>query len=406
MTPTAPKPSSALGWTRPEAIEAQLRAKWERGTFLRSRAEEVSWEPLRIRLKGPSAADLLERTGESLAWIEMVRSWVAGGRSGPRCRIEDRIVRSRSLGDNEVPALVVFETIEELARLIGRPDDPAILDRLLGSTSRRRAELVPWVAAHPMVVLEVADSWERILDVVEWVDLHDTSRLYLRHLDLPGIDTKFVERHRKLLGQLLEVVLPTERVDAAASRFDARFGFKSVPCYVRFRVLSPVDELPEALTELSVRTDELAELELSVRTVFVVENQATYLAFPDVPGAIVVFGQGFKASTLEAVPWLAGLEVAYWGDIDTHGFRILDQLRARVPDVRSLLMDRPTLTAHLDRVVREESPTAVALEHLTPEESDLYRDLVEGRFGPSARLEQERVRFGAVREALRPWLCG
>ncbi len=385
---------------------AKLRDRWDRGTYLRARADASPWEPVRVRLVGPTATDLLERPGESVEWIDGVRAWAAGGRAGPRCRIEDRTVRSRSLGDNDVPGFVVVDSIEELAMLVGRPGQIATFDRLLALTAERRPELVSWVSAHPMDVLEVVADWLSMLDVVDWIDRTDTSTVHLRQLDLPDVDTKFVERHRRLLGRLLQQVLPPERVDTSASRFDARFGFRTVPSYVRFRILSPIEELPAGLSELSVRVDELARLALSVRTVFVVENQVTYLAFPDVPDAIVVFGEGFKASTLDAVPWLADRELVYWGDIDTHGFRILDQLRARVPGVRSLLMDEPTLSAHLDRVVSEDAPTSVLLEHLSSEESDLYRDLVEDRFGPSVRLEQERVRFGAVRGALRPWAGG
>src|ERR1022692_4377837 len=37
---------------------------------------------------------------------------------------------------------------------------------------------------------------------------------------------------------------------------------------------------------------------------------------------------------------------AYWGDIDTYGFHILDRLRVLFPDVQSLLMDRDTLLEH------------------------------------------------------------
>lgn len=403
MIASAGREVPAAQWTRPEDVQSELRTRWERGTYLRSRAEGTPWEPVRVRLKGPSAVDLLKRPGESIAWIDGVRAWASGGRGGPRCRIEDRVVRSRSLGANEVPAFVVLDTIEELAKFVGHLDQIATLDGLLASTAARRPELVPWVSSHPMDVVGVAGEWERMLDVVDWIERTDTSEVYLRHLDLPGVDTKFVERHRKLLGRLLQVVLPAERVDADAARFDVRFGFRTVPSYVRFRLLSPVGELPAGLSELSVRVDELASFELSVRTVFVVENQATYLAFPDVPDAIVVFGEGFKVSTLEAVAWLAERDLVYWGDIDTHGFWILDQLRSRVPGVRSMLMDEATLAAHLDRVVREDKPTAVPLEHLTPEESDLYRDLVEDRFGQAVRLEQERIRFGAVRAALAPW---
>jgi len=50
--------------------------------------------------------------------------------------------------------------------------------------------------------------------------------------------------------------------------------------------------------------------------------------------------------------------VHYWGDLDTHGFAILNQLRAWLPQTRSFLMDRQTLVEHRDRWGREPAPTA------------------------------------------------
>ncbi|MFI9812555.1 Wadjet anti-phage system protein JetD domain-containing protein [Saccharothrix variisporea] len=40
------------------------------------------------------------------------------------------------------------------------------------------------------------------------------------------------------------------------------------------------------------------------------------------------------------------------------------------------------------------------LRALTPGEAALYRDLVEGAFGESVRLEQERIRYSAISAAL------
>lgn len=97
----------------------------------------------------------------------------------------------------------------------------------------------------------------------------------------------------------------------------------------------------------------------------------------------------------------ASPRLLYWGDIDTHGFAILDRLRQSFPHTESLLMDRTTLLAHENRWVREDSPRVAILEHLYPAELDLYRDLVEGSFGLSVRLEQERIRFSAVEAVLR-----
>jgi hypothetical protein len=94
------------------------------------------------------------------------------------------------------------------------------------------------------------------------------------------------------------------------------------------------------------------------------------------------------------------LDAVYWGDIDTHGFVILDRLRRHFPRLRSVLMDRATLAAHPSQWVTEATPTSVVLEHLTPPELELYRGLVAGEPGPAVRLEQERVSFGWIRQAL------
>ena len=90
----------------------------------------------------------------------------------------------------------------------------------------------------------------------------------------------------------------------------------------------------------------------------------------------------------------------YWGDIDTHGFWILDQLRAVVPHAASLLMDRHTLMEHRELWGTEQSPHRRDLDRLTTDERDIYDDLRDNRIGPKIRLEQERIRFSAVQRAL------
>lgn len=93
----------------------------------------------------------------------------------------------------------------------------------------------------------------------------------------------------------------------------------------------------------------------------VVENEVTYLALPPVTGAVAVWGKGYSLVGLRSQEWLTTRRVLYSGDIDTHGFAILDRLRASVPHVESMLMDRPTLIAHRDRWGREPSQSRAAL---------------------------------------------
>jgi hypothetical protein len=113
----------------------------------------------------------------------------------------------------------------------------------------------------------------------------------------------------------------------------------------------------------------------------------------------VIFGGGYAVNILERLDWLVTLDLAYWGDLDTHGFAILNRLRRRFPRVRSVLMDRETLLAHQSQWVPEPTPTRAALDLLTPAEQDLYQALVAGAFGPAVRLEQERVNFAWLEQA-------
>jgi hypothetical protein len=327
-------------------------------------------------------------------------------RGRPRFVIEYRTLRNRGLGDNEVPARIRLDSLDQLAALLGTTDQITRLDHVIETTQRSVPDLIPWVRAHPLDAVEHQDLWDQLLMTVRWIADHDTGQLDIRHLDVHGADTKFVERHRKILTRLLDDVLPSERIDINASGLASRYGFRRRPSYLRFRLLTPVPELPPVLTELELRTDELAQLDLTVATVFIVENKASYLALPPIPGAMVVFGQGFGVTVLEAVPWLADRALVYWGDIDTHGFAILNRLRERIPSVKSILMDRATLLAHRAQLGTETNPTNAPLACLTAAEQDLYRDLIEDRYGASVRLEQERIRFSAVRRALEPWTLG
>jgi hypothetical protein len=114
----------------------------------------------------------------------------------------------------------------------------------------------------------------------------------------------------------------------------------------------------------------------------------------------VLFGQGYALERLGEVPWLATRRVFYWGDLDTHGFAMLDRFRGLFPHAGSLMMDRETLLAHRLMWVEEQKPSTEWLTRLTGAESALYRELQRGTHGERVRLEQERISFTWVRRAL------
>jgi hypothetical protein len=244
----------------------------------------------------------------------------------------------------------------------------------------------------------LAADWDRLLATVRWIDERQRTGLYVRQVDVPGVDTKFIEGHKGVLTQLLDLQLDPARINPAAPDFAGRYGFRRKPDYVRFRCADPTSEY----TEMMVRAGELTAPPAGVTRAYILENEVTYLAFPLAAGAIVFFGDGYAVNILANLDWLSALDLTYWGDVDTHGFAILNRLRSRFPHAQSVLMDRETLLGHRSQWVTEKTPTKATLNLLTPAEQDLYQDLVDDTFGPAVRLEQERVSFGSLERALSP----
>jgi hypothetical protein len=391
-------------WTRPAGARAWLDRKWRSGVLLTAFAEGQDWEPLSVPLRGPAPAEVGGRLAEVQEWAA---EWARAER-GP-LRVEYKKVGGRQVGANLIPARAWIDGYDQAWQLLGVNAEVRRFRALRDATAGSCPRLVPWLARRPMELLKLADRWEKLLATVRWIDERQSPGIYLRQVDVPGVDTKFIEQHRGVLAELLDLQLAPGRVDAGAADFAGRYRFRRKPSYVRFRSPGPgggsarevVPRWPApGFTELSVRADEFAAPPPEAKRAYVIENEITYLAFPLTTDAIVIFGGGYAVDLLESLGWLAELDLVYWGDIDTHGFVILNRLRRRFGHVRSLLMDRATLLAHRGQWVTEPRPMAASLDLLDPEEAELYRDLLDGTLGPSIRLEQERISFAAIEHAL------
>ena len=376
-------------WTRPVDVRAAVRRKWDGGVLLARYAGGQDWEPLSVAIRGPSAREIGDRLAEVRRWAA---EW-AEAAHGPM-RVEYKQVGGRHFGVNSVPSRAWLDGYDDAWALLRVQPEVRRLSELIETA--RGTRLIPWLTGHPMRALRLAEAWGRLVATVRWIERQQAPDMYLRQVDVPGVDTKFIERHKGVLAELLDAQLDPVRVNVVASDFAGRYGFLRRPGYVRFRVPGSF----RGFSELSVRTDELTAIPDGITRAYVIENEITYLAFPVPASAMVIFGGGYAVSVLEALGWLGTLDVAYWGDIDTHGFAILNRLRHRLPHARSMLMDRDTLLDHRDHWTIEPSPTAVALDHLASGESALYADLISNTYGRSVRLEQERVSFSAVEKAV------
>ena len=273
------------------------------------------------------------------------------------------------------------------------------------ATRRSHPALLPWLEKRPLQALELAAEWSQLLAVVSWLVEHPRPGIYLRQVDLPGVHSKFIEARRNVLAELLDLALPAEAIDLSKSgigQFAGRYHFREKPMRIRCRVLDPaIQAVPGPLCpDVTLDADSFGKLELAVRRVFITENETNFLAFPLVRDAIVIFGAGYGWDALARSQWLQRCAIYYWGDIDTHGFGILDQLRGYFGHTASLLMDRQTLDAHAAFWGSEDKPLLADLHRLTPEEKSLYDDLRDNRIRARLRLEQEHIGFSWLSERL------
>ncbi|NNM51230.1 MAG: hypothetical protein HKM02_03260 [Pseudomonadales bacterium] len=395
-------------WTAQKELKAQLARLWERGELLRDAVTGNARFPLRLSLKSPNSSDITDRFND-------VRAWVAELVKTDSVRVEWQEIRHRVQGVQKLPASVWVETMADALTWLGKHREWDRFLALTYTTQKTHPTLLLWLEKRPLQALELSVEWPQLLSIVTWLVKHPRPGIYLRQVDLPGVHSKFIEAHRSVLAELLDLVLPADAVDhnkKGVSQFSARYGFLDKPMRIRFRVLDPSIQSLSGLAcpDVTLDADSFSRLNLAVHRVFITENETNFLAFPQIGAAIVIFGAGYGWEALACSYWMNDCSIYYWGDIDTHGFGILDQLRGYFGHVESFLMDRATLDAHAVVWGYEDRPLVADLHRLTSEERALYDDLRDNRIRLGLRLEQEHIGFQWLTHHLRQLLmvnsCG
>lgn len=369
----------------PEEVRAALKARWD-GQWRSWLGGGGEW-PQRFALGAPSEA------GARAQWEEF-RDWIAAWRRFREGQVIFSARRWPALGAQEVPTHVSFDSPAAVAAALGA-NETSLWD-IAGERFQERLKvwpdcedalrrIAPWMGSAGQ------EDYARFVSVVDWVTSNPNSGLWLRQLPVPGLDTKWVEANTGALRPVLAARLGRDdRVPLAALA-----GLAVDRPRRRMRLLDPVlRSRLGGLADITLSLDTLAGLKLPVRAVLIVENLQTALAFGDLPGTVVLVGGGFAVAELREIQWLAEVPIVYWGDIDNAGFAILHTLRQGHPHAKSVLMDEETLLRHRALWSNDESRPGATLASLSEEEGLVYRKLSGGVYGPSVRLEQERVEWG------------
>lgn len=301
-------------------------------------------------------------------------------------RIERVQRRWGSLGHHLLPHRVVVPNPATTAALAGQA---ALWERLTAAVGRLRSQwpgadyLGDALSAQARLLATMSDTdLDRLIAVVDWLVTHPDSGLLPRQLPVIGVDTKWYERHRGVVGSVTSAI--TGSSDLGLVNEAQRF---------RVRLLDP--ELGR-LTDFTAPVAELDRLTPAIRAVVIVENLAVLAVLPPLKGVVAVHGRGFAVTQLHRIGWVRATPVLYWGDLDSYGFEILGRCRGALPQTRSVLMDRATLARFRERAVPEPRPYRAEIGRLEPEEVATLEIVREG----DVRLEQERLHPAYAASAL------
>ncbi|NTW55771.1 MAG: hypothetical protein HGB20_01850 [Chlorobiaceae bacterium] len=388
-----------MNWTTPADLKAQVQKLWSRGMLHCAIIGERELFPLRLTFKGPNSNQLSECFADVRAWILQLKE-AAGA-----YRIVWRTVKHQVIGVNDIPSEIWIDSMDDALGFIGKHKAAAEFSRMAAITRRLEPSLLPWLSKRPVRALELAEAWPLMLQIVAWLREHPRPGIYLRQIDLQGVHSKFIENHRGVLSELLDLALPQESIDKQSSgtgNFCRRYGFRDKPLRVRFRILDPALSILKHGTDqdITITREDFSRLDLRTEKIFITENEINFLALPPIQGAMVIFGAGYGFSNLTAIDWLKNRRMYYWGDIDTHGFAILNQFRELFPEASSFLMDRQTFLQHRHFWETEPYPVTASLNRLSTDEQELYEQLCNNHWGEQVRLEQEKISYGTLLECL------
>ena len=347
-------------------------------------------------LKPPFAKDeFARRQPELQAWAAFWRRRLPPGSHSlePLWEIEEKTIRY--MGRQSLPGRVILREARMVLRMLGME---AKADWFQEAYCRIREELPSlkeWFFARQHLIY-AQQFYPALLAVGKYLLTHPGEK-YLREYEIPGIDTKFLEHHGRLFRELYNALYPERGVENAA-QLHKQLAIRPLPTAdICVRILD-ADVSCCGLREFFLSPQMLDRLKLPLRRVFIVENKMNVYTFPAVKDSLLLGGAGYdilEAAT--AASWLPDCpEVWYWGDLDSHGFAILSQLRDRIPQLRSLLMDRSTIRAAAAMAVPDTGDCAAIPKNLSVEEKSAWQLLRQQKW----RIEQERLDKSLVVRAL------
>jgi hypothetical protein len=366
----------------PADVLRDIRRRLERTWATDLTGTTTSW-PHRFPLGTTTKTEL--EAGWQTTYQPLARQWQDWAQTHPvQLRTEPKRVYTTT---QDIPTHLEVSTIDTAATLIG-DDWPRRLRRAHEQLAQVTDQFPD--TPDPARVIRAVDSYtdtdfELLLTVAAWFQTNTANGYTPRQVPIPGVHAKWLNTHQPLI--------------LALSGRDNLGLLPRHPPRIHFTYLDPHYRATGARRHDSATVGDPFTPPYRPTVVIISENKDTAIHFPPLPGGAAVEGDGFGGKTAAAFPWITGApHLYYWGDIDTHGYEILNGWRDDNVPVTSILMDPHTYdtyevygtnTDHNGILLKPGSPKP--LPHLTPDERSVYNRLVDPALRSHRRIEQERI---------------
>ncbi|MEP7374626.1 MAG: Wadjet anti-phage system protein JetD domain-containing protein [Chitinophagaceae bacterium] len=297
-------------------------------------------------------------------------------------------VHFRRTGSHTLPQSITFESAEDYIVFVGKKKEWNSFLYGTNVIEDELPQLKEWVLNNPQAVIDYDGEWVSLMNICKYFLVNPKPDLYLRQLPI-DLHTKFIEQHDVILKSLLDFLIRDNIRDASEKSISKRYHLKYDEPTIRIRILDKLLMIG-GLSDIRIPLSDFEKLEIHADNLIVTENKMNFLALPALPATIAIWsGGGFMISHLQKVRWLHNRNILYWGDLDTHGFLILHQMRTYFTQTKSVMMDMETFERFKgEGVVAGEKINSEKLTALDKTETKMFEFLRTNNL----RLEQEKIR--------------
>jgi len=247
----------------PEDVRKALRRHWEnkRSLWL---AGDGQWS-LVFTLGSPAQSAVQLQ-------MESVRNWVrAWQETNIAGQVEWRERQWQDLGRQHLPSRLILKSPEEVAAWVGEDRRWRLAQTRYNGIIERWPRLSTCLRTHFDVLADYSEQdLQRLKNMLAWFDKHPQSGLFPRQLPIVGLDSKWLESRKGLIGELVGAL---REVDTSALDIFRICGIRPPPSLMRIAILDPaLRACIGGLRDVTSPVEELARLNLSPKCTFIVEN--------------------------------------------------------------------------------------------------------------------------------------